>query len=264
MAQGRADLHTHSWSSDGAQSPEDLVRAAAGRVDVLAVTDHDGIAGALRAREFARENPTLGVDVVIGEEVSTLNGHLLALYLEESVPPALPADRTIELIHAQGGLAIPAHPFHPIRYRRWGRPSLATLIPDLPLDGIEVINNSGFSSRLYDAWAASRNAEWMLAVTGGSDAHDVAYVGTAVTRFDGRDARALRRALLERRTRAHLQWTWTMRKASRHFAVKVRSFRRSRHARPPVATGPRATVSREEEPALVVGAGAAGAGRASR
>jgi hypothetical protein len=104
----------------------------------------------------------------------------------------------------------------------------------------------------------------MLAVTGGSDAHDVAYVGTAVTRFDGRDARALRRALLERRTRAHLQWTWTMRKASRHFAVKVRSFRRSRHARPPVATGPRATVSREEEPALVVGAGAAGAGRASR
>jgi hypothetical protein len=107
MAQGRADLHTHSWSSDGAQSPEDLVRAAAGRVDVLAVTDHDGIAGALRAREFARENPTLGVDVVIGEEVSTLNGHLLALYLEESVPPALPADRTIELIHAQGGLPFP-------------------------------------------------------------------------------------------------------------------------------------------------------------
>lgn len=52
-ALGRADLHTHSWWSDGAQSPEDLVRAAAGRVDVLAITDHDEIAGAQRAQEFA-------------------------------------------------------------------------------------------------------------------------------------------------------------------------------------------------------------------
>jgi predicted metal-dependent phosphoesterase TrpH len=219
----------HSSWSDGAQCPEDVVRAAAGRVDVLAVTDHDGIAGALRAREFAREHPTLGVEVVVGEEVSTLNGHLLALYLEEAVPAGLPADRTIELIHAQGGLAIPAHPFHPIRYRSRGQPSLATLIPDLPLDGIEVVNNSGFSSHLYDARAAFRNAEWMLAVTGGSDAHDVAYLGSAVTRFEGRNAAALRHALLERRTRAHLEWTWSIPEVSRHFAVKVRTFRRWLH-----------------------------------
>ena len=77
---GRADLHVHSWWSDGTQSPEDLVRAATGRVDVLAITDHDEIAGALQAREFARDRPDLGVNVVVGEEVSTLNGHLLALY----------------------------------------------------------------------------------------------------------------------------------------------------------------------------------------
>jgi len=164
------------------------------------------------------------VDVVIGEEVSTLNGHMLGLYLEERVPPGLPAARTIELIHAQGGLAIVAHPFHPIRYRRAGHRALAALIPDLPLDGIEIVNNSGCSARLYDAWAAFRNAEWMLAVTGSSDAHDVAYVGSAVTRFEGRDAPALRRALLERRTRAHLAWTWTAGNVPRHFGVKVRSF----------------------------------------
>ena len=216
----------HSWWSDGAQSPEDLVRAAAGRVDVLALTDHDAIAGALEARVFARDHPGLGVDVVIGEEVSTVNGHLLGLYLHERVPPGLSAVRTIELIHAQGGLAIVPHPFHPIRYRRPGQPSIATLIPDLPLDGLEVVNNSGFSARLYDSWAAFRNAEWMLAVTGSSDAHDVAYVGSAVTRFDGRDAPALRRALLERRTRAHLAWTWTAGNVPRHFGVKVRSFLR--------------------------------------
>jgi predicted metal-dependent phosphoesterase TrpH len=213
----------HTWWSDGAQSPEDVVRAAAGRVDVLALTDHDEITGALRARDFARDHPALGVDVVIGEEISTLNGHLLALYVEERVPPGLSADRTIELIHAQGGLAVAAHPFHPIRYRRLGRPSLAALIPHLPIDGIEVVNNSGVSARLYDAWAAFRNAEWMLAVTGSSDAHDVAYVGSAVTRFEGQDAAALRRALVDRRTRAHLAWTWTAGNIPRHFAVKVRA-----------------------------------------
>jgi hypothetical protein len=71
------------------------------------------------------------VDVVIGEEVSTLNGHLLALYLQERVPPGMPADLTIELVHAQGGLAVAAHPFHPIRYRHPGRPALASLIPHL-------------------------------------------------------------------------------------------------------------------------------------
>jgi hypothetical protein len=226
-ALGRADLHAHSWWSDGAQSPEDLVRAASGRVDVLAVTDHDRIAGARRAREFARDHPALGVDVVVGEEVSTLNRHMLALFLEEVVPAGLPAAETIELIHEQGALAVAAHPFHPIRYRRSGHPPLAALIPDHDLDGIEVVNNSGFSCRLYDAWAALRNTEWMLAVTGGSDAHDVAYVGSAVTRFEGRDARALQRALVERRTRAHLEWTWTVGKIPRHFAVKVRSFVRS-------------------------------------
>ena len=50
QALGRADLHVHSHWSDGAQSPELVVRAAAGRVDVLAITDHDEIQGAATTR----------------------------------------------------------------------------------------------------------------------------------------------------------------------------------------------------------------------
>src|SRR5262245_48842415 len=84
---GRADLHVHSFWSDGTQAPEAIVRAAAGAVDVLALTDHDEIRGALAARTFARANPELGVDVVVGEEITTRNGHLLGLFLEERVPP---------------------------------------------------------------------------------------------------------------------------------------------------------------------------------
>lgn len=220
---GRADLHVHSCWSDGVQPPEAIVRAAAGSVDVLALTDHDEIRGALAARAFARANPELGVDVVIGEEITTRNGHLLGLFLEERVPPGLSASRTIDLIHAQGGMAIVAHPFHPINSRGRGARPLARLIADLPLDGVEVVNNSGFFSPLYDAWAALKNVEWMLPVTGASDAHDVWYLASGLTRFEGHRAEDLRRALLAGRTRAQARWRWTADKAPRHVAFQVRA-----------------------------------------
>jgi predicted metal-dependent phosphoesterase TrpH len=226
LPRGRADLHVHSTWSDGAQRPEAIVVAAGGRLDVLAITDHDEVAGALRARDFAREHPELGVDVVVGEEVSTLNGHLLGLYLQERVPAGLTALATIEAIHAQGGLAVAAHPFHPIRGANRGHWSVGRLIPDLPLDAIEVVNNAGVFSAPYNAWAALRNVEWMLPVTAGSDAHDVWYLGNAVARFDGRDAGALRRALQAGRTQAHVAWSWTAGKMPRHLRLQLRSLYR--------------------------------------
>ena len=57
---GLADLHVHTTWSDGAQSPEAMVAAASGRVDVLAITDHDQIGGALVARDYARRSPVWG------------------------------------------------------------------------------------------------------------------------------------------------------------------------------------------------------------
>lgn len=161
--------------------------------------------------------------MVVGEEISTLNGHLIGLYLGERVPPGLPAWRTIELIHAQGGLAVAAHPFHPIRGVASGQRSIGTLMPDLPVDAIEVVNNAGVFSWLYDAMAALRNVEWMLPVTAGSDAHDVWYLGSAVTRFHGCDASALRQALLHGHTRAHVRWSWSMTKLPRHLRLQWRS-----------------------------------------
>ena len=222
-AYGRADLHVHTLWSDGAQRPEDVVAVASERVDVVAITDHDEIRGALRAREWAREHPELGVDVVVGEEISTPNGHLLGLFLEECIPPGLSALDTIGEIHAQGGLAVAAHPFHPIRGVSRGHVSIARMIRDLPLDAIEAVNNAGVFSAPYNAWAALRNLELMLPVTGGSDAHDVWYVGSGVTRFEGSDAESLRRALLAGRTRAHGDWTWTVGKLPFHLAFQLRA-----------------------------------------
>jgi predicted metal-dependent phosphoesterase TrpH len=220
---GRADLHVHSLYSDGGQSPEAIVRAAAGRLDVLAITDHDVVAGAVRARDFAREHPELGVDVVVGEEISTLNGHLLGLYLTERVPPGLSAEESIRRVHGQGGLAVAAHPFHPLRGTVRGHRSIGRMIPDLALDAIEVVNNAGVFSRLYDAWAALLNVEWMLPVTAGSDAHDVWYLGSAFTGFPGRRATDLREALVAGRTRAQVNWSWTAGKMPRHVHIQSRS-----------------------------------------
>ena len=220
---GRADLHVHTLWSDGAQRPEEVVAVASERVDVVAITDHDEIRGALRARDWAREHPELDVDVVVGEEISTLNGHLLGLFLEERIPPGLSAPDTIGEIHAQGGLAVAAHPFHPIRGVSRGHVSIARMIRDLPLDAIEAVNNAGVFSAPYNAWAALRNLELMLPVTGGSDAHDVWYVGSGVTRFEGRDAESLRRALLAGRTRAHGDWSWTVGKLPFHLAFQLRA-----------------------------------------
>ena len=220
---GRADLHVHTLWSDGAQRPEEVVAVASERVDVVAITDHDEIRGALRARDWAREHPELDVDVVVGEEISTLNGHLLGLFLEERIPPGLSALDTIGEIHAQGGLAVAAHPFHPIRGVSRGHVSIARMIRDLPLDAIEAVNNAGVFSAPYNAWAALRNLELMLPVTGGSDAHDVWYVGSGVTRFEGRDAESLRHALRAGRTRAHGDWTWTVGKLPFHLAFQLRA-----------------------------------------
>jgi len=121
---------------------------------------------------------------------------------------------------------VAAHPFRPIRYRAAGHQPLAKLVPELDLDGLEVVNNSGAFACPYDAWAAWRNAEWLLAITGGSDAHDIRYVGSALTRFPGRDASALRRALAGRQTSAHLNWSWTADKIARRWIIKWRAFAR--------------------------------------
>ncbi|HEY7648714.1 MAG TPA: CehA/McbA family metallohydrolase [Methylomirabilota bacterium] len=220
---GRADLHVHSLWSDGAQRPSAIVRAAVGRVNVVAITDHDEIRGAQDARAYALDHPHLGVDVVVGEEISTLNGHLLGLYLSERVPPGLSARESIALIHDQGGLAVAAHPFHPLRGSARGYPTVGQLVPDLSLDALEVVNNAGVFSWLYDAWAALRNVEWALPVTAGSDAHDVWYLGSAATRFAGRSAADLRRALEKGRTRAQVSWSWSADKLPRHLHIQTRS-----------------------------------------
>ncbi len=109
MTPARADLHVHTSRSDGRDSPAAVARALiSGDLAVAAVTDHDTLAGALEVQQIvAGASP----DIVIGSEVSSRDGHILALFVDRDVAPGLSAGDTIRAIHDEGGLAVAAHPY---------------------------------------------------------------------------------------------------------------------------------------------------------
>ncbi len=201
---GRADLHMHTNCSDGWPTPLQLVEHASRRagLDVIAVTDHDTIEGALRAAEYAGRRSKL--HVIVGEEVSSRDGHIIGLFLEQRVKPGLSAAATIHAIHEQGGIAIAAHPFwRTQRLVRNGNPvhGVGWLAAELEFDAIEVENATpGFY--VFNQLARRLNIGLGAAELGGSDAHIVDAVGRAFTEFPGKTPAALRKAIEAAQTRA--------------------------------------------------------------
>jgi predicted metal-dependent phosphoesterase TrpH len=174
-----ADLHAHSSASfDSLASPASLVRTAAARgLTHLAITDHDRIDGALAAREIAASiAPEL--TVIVGEEVKTADGDLIALFLERAIAPGLTAEEAIGQIRAQGGLVGIPHPFDRFRgslLRDARMERLATQV-----DWIEVHNARvalGDGNRRAAELATARG----IAGVAVSDAHSAFEVGVAYT-----------------------------------------------------------------------------------
>ena len=194
----------HTTASDGWPTPHELVDHAArrARLDLIAVTDHDTIEGALRAREYAAKRARF--HVIVGEEVSSRDGHIVALFLERRVRPGMSAAATVHAIHDQGGLAIAAHPFWRTQ-RRTRTPGqvhgVGWLAADLDFDAIEVENATpGFY--LFNQLAHRLNLGLGAAELGCSDAHILDAVGRAFTEFPGKTPEALREAIESRTTAA--------------------------------------------------------------
>ena len=118
---GKADMHLHTLYSDGTVSVGALLDhvEAETDLDVIAITDHERIDGALRAREMHAAG-RYSFELVVGEEITTRRGHVLALFITERIPALRPLAETLERIHDQGGIAIAAHPMAPLT------PSLGT------------------------------------------------------------------------------------------------------------------------------------------
>lgn len=179
VARAFIDLHCHSRGSfDCLSAPRDIVRAASDRgLTHLAITDHDRIDVALETRELA----PAGLTVIVGEEVKTLEGDLICLFLERAIPPGLSAVDTIAAAREQGGLVGIPHPFDRMRGSLLRDASMASLAP--MVDWVETHNARVVGRGNEDAQAfALEHARPGIAV---SDAHSIMEIGVAYTVLDG-------------------------------------------------------------------------------
>jgi predicted metal-dependent phosphoesterase TrpH len=202
---GRADLHIHTLASDGTAGVVEILDHVEGQteLDVIAITDHERIDAALAGQAIARDRG-LRFEVVVGEEVTTLGGHVLALWIDRPIKPFRSLRSTIAEIHAIGGLAIPAHPLVPYPLCAQGF-ALRALLADEPRfrpDGIEAFNPTTLG-RPWHERVVRFAVEHELAMLGNSDAHALGAIGAGYTTFPGRHGADLRRSILERTTHQH-------------------------------------------------------------
>ncbi len=194
---GVVDVHTHTMYSgfskysylsfpDSVTTPKKSVRVAQKKgLDLLCITDHNTIKGALEAKKYDREM------IVIGEEILSEDGEIIGLFLQEEIKPGLSAEETIELIHEQDGIAFAPHPFSVYCE------CLGKKLHGLGLDGIEVFNSlhrDGYSNAIA---LENCNGHAML---GGSDAHSSCMIGNGYTTFSGNSQEDFRRAIKARQT----------------------------------------------------------------
>jgi predicted metal-dependent phosphoesterase TrpH len=178
------DLHSHSSASfDSLADPGSMVeRALRLGLTHLAITDHERIDGAQRARQLAGDR----LQVIVGEEVRSADGDLIGLFLERAVPPGLSAAETAAAIREQGGLVGLPHPFDGFRSSGGSKAGgaegrleeLATLV-----DYVESHNARAY--RDANPLAAVFAARHGLPAVASSDAHSVMELGIASTVLPG-------------------------------------------------------------------------------
>lgn len=175
-------MHTHTmWSGDSTTTPAEIHDAVvAAGIDVLCITDHNSINGAI---ELSRSLPCR---VVVGEELKTHAGEIIGLFLTERVPIGVQPRQAAEMIRAQGALVYVPHPFDPMR-RNLAEPAMRDLAEHGLIDAIEVLN-AKTSLQSLNRQAAAFAAEHGLAAGAGIDAHVPLALGAAYVEmpdFDG-------------------------------------------------------------------------------
>jgi len=178
------DLHLHSLYSNRTfpfwvlNSPDQILKKAVEvGLKVVALTDHDSLRGSFEARKIAKNYDLIAISAC---EVTTQEGHLLAFGLHKEIPKNLSASQAIKMIHQQGGLACPSHPFRK-RLPLFPPIGLNEKVFDLPIDGLEVCNASMSEKINGRASKALKEKRW--AEIGGSDAHVLEFVGYGRTIF---------------------------------------------------------------------------------
>ena len=131
----RVEFHCHtSASKDSLTKPRELVDACRRkRIDRVIVTDHNSIAGARAAQALDPER------VIVGEEIMTTKGEILAAFVTDEIPAKLSPQETIQRLRAQGAFISVSHPFDQVRSGGWREPDLLEILP--LVDAIEIYNS---------------------------------------------------------------------------------------------------------------------------
>lgn len=168
------------WSGDCTTTPDELAEAvAASGLDVLCITDHGTINGAV---ELADRLPCR---VVVGEEIRTHSGEIIGLFLTERIPSGLDPAEVCRRIRGQGGIVYVPHPFDPMR-ANLHEPVLVELVDAGLVDAVEA-RNAKTSLEHLNRRAADLAAERDLAAGAGSDAHVPDALGAAYVEMDDFD-----------------------------------------------------------------------------
>ena len=169
----KADLHNHTlYSKDSLLHIKVLLRLAKRRgIDVIAITDHNRLTEIEKTYE-----EVFDIKVIRGEEVKTEKGEILALFINEEIPPGLSPEETLDIIEGQGGVAIIPHPFDTFRNKT---ALLLNWEPDRKII-VEVMNGRYITPAFGEA-AYSYAKKYNYPMVAGSDAHTPVEVGRAYT-----------------------------------------------------------------------------------
>lgn len=169
----RVEFHCHTvYSKDSLTTPERMVKACHRKgIDRLVVTDHNTIAGARAAQAL---DPEL---VIVGEEIKTTRGEILAAFVTEEIPAGLSPQETIHRLKGQGAFISISHPFDIYRSGHWDEGDLLEILPDV--DAIETFNSRCWSPD-FNRQARQFADEHNIPGTVGSDAHAPLELGRAV------------------------------------------------------------------------------------
>ena len=175
----KLDLHLHSqYSEDGNGSPEEIIKRLKKRnIQGMSITDHNTLEGNMKAMKIAPK----GFIIIPGVEISTLDGHLIALNVYENVEKKQTIEETVDRIIDLGGIPIVPH-----LYRNMSGINKDNLLKiKSKLSAIEVFNSC--STPQTNLKTARIAKELNLGGTGGSDSHEPEYVGLGYTRIDIED-----------------------------------------------------------------------------
>ena len=151
---------------------ENVIELSQGKnIDGVAITDHNTIAGALKLKEYVKRRK-LNLSVIVGEEVRTLSGDIVALDVDSKIEHGNSVEETLDRIRECNGLAVACHPY------AWNGVG-ERMVKTKKFDFIETLNSC--ASRATNVKAKELARSLGLPEIGGSDAHRPEIFGNAVT-----------------------------------------------------------------------------------